>query len=309
MGALLLVALVASVCALAWLWARERARVRDLAAMAELLRAHGRRPAARVRVTSSDREVRALAAAINDHLDEDRERDLARRELDARFHEELAALSHDLRTPLAGAMGFLQLARRTDDDERAAGYLASADERLGAMRALVDGLLSYARATDPSFSPELGAVSLGEVVARVMAAHYAEFLARGWEPVVEGSGGAAVLAHEGSLERVVENLVVNALEHGCDAPRVLVGDAELVVENPLTEADAKALDPERLMSRFYQADSARAGQGAGLGLSVASALATAMGARLSVGVEPGPLFVARLTLVPADQADESARQG
>lgn len=300
METLLLVALVGAVVALVWLWARERAHARDIARMTELLRAHEERPAACVRLTSGGREVCALASAINDHLDADRERDLARREFDARFREGLAALSHDLRTPLAGAMGFLQLARRADDAGRASAYLASADERLDAMRSLVDGLLAYARATDPSFSPEVGPVSLEDVVARVMAAHYAEFQARRWEPEVECSGGAMVLAHEGSLERVVENLVVNVLEHGCGAPRVRVEGTELVVENPLTAEAAEALDEERLTSRFYQGESAGGGEGAGLGLSVASALAVAMGGSLLVGVVPGPLFSARLTLRAAE---------
>ena len=297
MTALFAIALLAS------LVARGRARTRDLARLTAMLEDHEAAPIARARLESADREVAALAAAIDRTLDAARDRELARRADDERFREQLSALSHDLRTPLAGAQGYLQLARRTPDAARAAHCLDGAEERLAAMRVLVDDLFAYARAADPSWAPELVPCDLQLAVADALAARYEEFAARGWEPEVLLADAEPALAAPDALDRVVANLLDNALAHGSAAPTVRVDGATLAVENPVGADVAAALDPARLTDRFYQGDPSRTGQGSGLGLAVVGALAEAMGASFSVDVmrEP-PRFSARLELRPASEA-------
>ena len=277
-----------------------RARDRDLARLAELLDRSGVAPAARSRLESADPAVAALARAVDRHLDAEAEREAGRREADERFREQLAALSHDIRTPLAGAQGYLQLAERATNEADRARYLAGAAGRLAAMRALVDDLFAYARATDPSWRPELEPRDLAAAVADALAARYEAFAALGWEPDVRISETAPVLAAPDALDRVIANLLENALAHGCGAPNVRVAGAAFAVENPVAPEAAARLDPTRLTERFYQGEASRTGQGTGLGLAVARALAESMGGTLAVGVTAGdpPTFSARLELRP-----------
>lgn len=277
------------------------ARDRDLARLAELLDRGAVAPAARSRLESADPAVAALARAVDRHLDADLERETGRRAADERFREQLAALSHDIRTPLAGTQGYLQLAERAASPADAARYLAGAAERLAAMRVLVDDLFAYARAADPSWTPELAPCDLTVAVTDALAARYEAFAARGWEPDVRLGEAEPVLAAPDALARVVANLLENALAHGSGAPLVRVGGTALTVVNPVAPADAARLDPARLTERFYQGDPSRAGRGTGLGLAVARALAEAMGGTLTVGVSAAgaPSFSARLELRPA----------
>ncbi len=277
------------------------ARARDLARLAELLDRAAVSPAPRARLESADPVVVALARAVDRHLDADLERDLERRRADERFREQLAALSHDIRTPLAGAQGYLQLARRTADPERAARYLEGAEKRLAAMRVLVDDLFTYARAADPSWRPELVPCDLAVTVTDALAARYEDFSARGWDPDVRLGRSEPVLAAPDALTRVVGNLLENALAHGSGAPLVRLEGAALTVENPVAPEDAARIDPARLTERFYQGDASRSAGGSGLGLAVARSLAEAMGGTLTVGVDAGdaPFFSARLELRPA----------
>lgn len=277
------------------------ARDRDLARLAELLDHAAVSPAPRARLESSDPAVAELARAVDRHLDADLERDLERRRADERFREQLAALSHDIRTPLAGAQGYLQLAQRAEDPERAARYLEGAEKRLAAMRVLVDDLFTYARAADPSWELELVVCDLAAAVTDALAARYEAFAARDWEPDVRLGETVPVLAAPDALARVIANLLENALAHGCGAPRVRVEGTALTVENPVAAEDAARLDPARLTERFYQGDPSRTGRGTGLGLAVARALTESMGGALAVGVTAGeqPLFSARVELRPA----------
>ena len=241
----------------------------------------------------------ALVDAVNAEIDAaDAERVEALRASDE-FSRGLSALSHDVRTPLTGARGYLQLAREEADPARKDEQLAAADARLAAMSGLLDELFSYARAADPDTPLELGPVALRPVLEQVLLGHYPEFEARGWEPELSCED-IVVTADREALTRIVENLVVNALRHGSGPLAVRVrpaGEKDLTVvefSNPV--ADPSAIDADRLFERFYQADASRSTAGSGLGLSVAAKLAEAQGMTLTAHLS-GPNLVCQLGTV------------
>ncbi|MDM8271790.1 sensor histidine kinase [Thermophilibacter provencensis] len=216
------------------------------------------------------------------------------------FSRGLSALSHDVRTPLTGARGYLQLAREEVDPSRKDAQLAAVDARLAAMSGLLDELFSYARAADPDTPLELGPIALRPLLEQVLLGHYPEFEARGWEPVLElEDSSVEVTADREALTRIVENLVVNALRHGLGPLAVRVRSAGekggekdgVVVEFSNPVADPSAIDADRLFERFYQADASRSTAGSGLGLSVAAKLATAQGMDLSACLDGANLVV------------------
>ena len=242
----------------------------------------------------------AMVDAVNSEIDAaDAERVAALRAADE-FSRGLSALSHDVRTPLTGARGYLQLAREESDPARKDEQLAAADARLAAMSGLLDELFSYARAADPDTPLELGPVALRPVLEQVLLGHYPEFEARGWEPELD-CGDVVVTADREALARIVENLVVNALRHGSGPLAVRVRPAGekdgVVVEFSNPVADPSAIDVDRLFERFYQADASRSTAGSGLGLSVAAKLAEAQGMTLTAHLS-GPNLVCQLGTVP-----------
>lgn len=273
-----------------------RAAKRDLAAIAAALDAHGERPAERLRMESGDKDVAAVAAAVNRAFDAELARDRERAAAEERFNEGLAALAHDLRTPLAGAQGYLQLAERAGergDNAEKARYLAAAGERLAAMRALTEDLFDFARVSASGFQAtlELAPVELEAAVIKAFAARYPDFEARSWVPELDLAGdGARVLADPEALERIAGELAANALAHGSDAPRIHVAGPELVVANPVDPVTAAGIDLARVFDDFYQADSSRHGKGSGLGLATVRRLAAAMGATATAELLPGPVF-------------------
>ncbi len=239
-----------------------------------------------------------MVDAVNAEIDAaDAERVEALRAADE-FSRGRSALSHDVRTPLTGARGYLQLAREEEDPARRDEQLAAADARLAAMSGLLDELFSYARAADPDTVLELGPIALRPLLEQVLLGHYPEFEARGWEPTLDCEG-VTVEANGEALSRIAENLVVNALRHGSGPLAVRVRPAGekdgercgVVVEFSNPVADPSAIDADRLFERFYQADASRATAGSGLGLSVAAKLAAAQGMDLSARLEGAELVV------------------
>lgn len=269
-------------------------RDRELARIAAELEAREPEGNARIALEVRSPGLVALARAVNAELDRERDRrvrDLADR---GAFQQDLASLSHDIRTPLAGAQGYLQLARRTDDEAARARYTEQAIRRLGSMRELVDGLFDYAKAADPGFAPELVPVALMPVVSDVLVSFYPQFTVRGWEPRIDcADEDARVLADAPSLARALANLVNNALRYGSGAPGISVrgrgSEIRVTMSNPVERPGD--IDAARLFDRFYKSDVARTGEGSGLGLAIVARLVEAMGGTVSARVEGDELAI------------------
>lgn len=286
--------LLALVAALAAALIRLARRDRELARIAAELEAREPEGNARIALEVRSPGLVALARAVNAELDRERDRrvrDLADR---GAFQQDLASLSHDIRTPLAGAQGYLQLARRTGDEAARARYTEQAIRRLGSMRELVDGLFDYAKAADPGFAPELVPVALMPAVSDVLVSFYPQFTARGWEPRIDcADEDARVLADAPSLARVLANLVNNALRYGSGAPGISVrgrgSEIRVTMSNPVERPGD--IDAARLFDRFYKSDAARTGEGSGLGLAIVARLVEAMGGTVSARVEGDELAI------------------
>ncbi len=256
----------------------------ELRRMARFLRDRDPASNARLTVNAPGSGLHEIAEAVNGELDRETEERVRSLRAQQEFQRDLSSLSHDIRTPLTGAKGYLQLAREELDDDARKHELEAAGARIDATVDLLDQLFAFTRASDPDLAIEVAPVAMRPLVESVLLAHFPEFEQRGWEPVVrfadEGFTFEGDAAH---LQRVIENLMVNALRHGAGAPVIEQRGQSVTISN--RTSDPRAIDVERLFDRFYQADTARGTVGAGLGLATAAKLADAMGLRLSASLE------------------------
>lgn len=261
---------------------------RQLRRLARSLRERDAHSNTRLTVEAPGRGFAELAAAVNGQLDAAQKERVEALRRQREFQRDLASLSHDVRTPLMGAKGYVRLAQdareRPDGEEAVARHLAAAEARLDDMGALLDQLFAYAQASDPDLALDLRPVRVLPLLADVLVGHYPAFDERGWEPQVDFEDEAlATDADAEALARILENLVGNALRHG--ASTLAVRQRGRVVTFANEVADPSALDMTRLFERFYRADASRSASGAGLGLAVSASLAEAMGMRLSARLE------------------------
>jgi two-component system, OmpR family, sensor histidine kinase KdpD len=201
----------------------------------------------------------------------------------------LAAVSHDLRTPLAGIKAAVSSLRQDDvvwTEQDQAALLATIEESADRLTALVANLLDMSRLRTGAVEPQLRPVSLDEVVPRAVGAFAAsgrlEVQVPEWLPLVS--------ADLGLLERVVANLVENAARHGGDGP-VVVSASALGDRVQLRVADrgrgVPEADKERIFGPFQRLGDAPMGAGVGLGLAVARGFTDATGGQLWAEDTPG----------------------
>ena len=252
----------------------------------------------RAAVVGGPPEVRRLAATFNTMA--------ARTEALIHGHQAVVAdVSHQLRTPLAALRLRLDLLAAAPVDT-APELLASAQDEVGRLSRLVDGLLAVARAEQAV--PRPVAVRVEEVVQDRLAVWEAVALERGIVLTSRCSGSAPVSFGAGDLEQVLDNLLANALDAVPDGGAVTIDSAAgpdtlrlRVVDNgPGMSAEAKAA----AFRRFGNPQ----GRGSGLGLAIVHRLLTANGATVRLEDTPGGGLTAVLEL-PLWHAGKGARGG
>jgi signal transduction histidine kinase len=205
---------------------------------------------------------------------------------DAMEREErlVADVSHELRTPIAGVRALLE--SESDVPEEIALNRLEALGVLARLEAIASGLLAMARLrSEPLPLAEL--VDLDEVVDRVVGR---TTLPAGVEVDVSGLSGGQVRGNEDDLERMITNLVNNAVRHADGLVRIAVDEHDDVV-TLVVDDDGAGIAPEdrqRVFDRFTRLDDARSRDrgGAGLGLAIARSVVAAHGGTIVVREAP-----------------------
>jgi two-component system OmpR family sensor kinase len=239
----------------------------------------------RVELTDERTEIGRLGIALNSMLAQIEAAFEERRASESRLRRFVADASHELRTPLTSIRGYAELFRRgaSSRPEDLTKSMRRIEAEAARMGVLVDDLLLLAR-LDQGRPLERATVDLGRVAADAAESARAVEPDRPIDVEVEGAG--LVDGDEGKLRQVVDNLLDNVRGHtAAGTPvhvRVEAAGQEVILsvidEGPGLSAEAVG----RVFERFYRGDPARSRVtgGAGLGLSIVSAIVEAHGGRV-----------------------------
>ncbi|MFB8240711.1 ATP-binding protein [Kitasatospora purpeofusca] len=215
----------------------------------------------------------------------------------------LAAVSHDLRTPLAAALASVGSLRSPDVEfspEDQAELLATADESLVRLTRLVDNLLDMSRLQAGALTLHLAETHLDEILPRAL-----DSLADPYAPVqpLDLETVPPVLADPPLLERVLANVITNALRYNAPGAPVLVAASHHAGRVELRVIDrGPGIAPEdrdRVFLPFQRLGDTDNTTGVGLGLALSRGLAEAMDGSLEVEDTPGGGTTMLLTLPAA----------
>jgi two-component system sensor histidine kinase KdpD len=204
----------------------------------------------------------------------------------------LQAVSHDLRTPLAGIKASASSLRQSDiewSDVDRDEFLRTIEDETDRLTALVGNLLDMSRIQAGAVAPAPREIGLDEVVPAALAGLGARAHGVGFD-VPETL--PAVVADPALLERVVANLVENAVAHSPPGAPVRVEAGEVGGRVLIRVVDRGRGIPTELRERVFQPfqrmdDSPSQGAGVGLGLAVARGFTRAMGGELTIDDTPG----------------------
>jgi signal transduction histidine kinase len=255
---------------------------------------------ARIGPLGAGPELDALARALDEMAERVQRSIAAERAADRVRRDLITAVSHDLRTPLAGLRAVAEAVEDgvVDDAATLRRYMADLRAQVGTLSRLVDDLFELVQLEEGALLRESSRARLEDVIGAAIDACRAQADAKGLvvERRLDGAGNTPCSPRIG---RVLQNLLQNAIRHtpadgtvrieARRRPHVI----ELVVADTGQGIPADALD--RVFDPFWRGDPSRSGPGSGLGLALAKRIVEALGG--DIRVESAPAAGARFAVV------------
>lgn len=248
---------------------------------------------------SPSSDVEKFLEVFNDYLGKNRESRLSIQKKEQELKDEIANISHDLRTPLTSMKGYLRLleeinvTENTKDWEEGKQYLAVIERKTEQLQYLVEQLYEYTNLKDRAEQLYLEKTDLYGFFCQQILNYYHDFEARGIQVQLPEEQCCEVLADKQALERIFGNLIGNALKYGKEYWKVEIrrtdNAVKMVFQNPangLTETEVS-----HLFERFYVQEQSRTAGGSGLGLAIAKMLMESMGGEMTAELEEGCLVL------------------
>lgn len=231
------------------------------------------------------RDVDRLTKEINEILTELR---LQKEEYEHKKHrmdQMVTNISHDLRTPLTSAVGYVDMVRTGDlDEEEKKRELEIIAERLERLQQLIDSFFEFSKVISSDYTPELTKVNITALLEESVAAAYDNFEERGRHIELDiEDGRKEVTSNEVMLTRIFDNLISNALKHGTGDLKITREDNVLFFTNGMPEGEN--IDTDRIFDEFYTTDISRTKGSTGLGLAIVKDFSDMLDIGISASVE------------------------
>ncbi len=195
------------------------------------------------------------------------------------YRESITSISHDIRTPLTSAKGYIQMLRGQAEEMKKEEYLKIVERRLNDLTGLLDQLFLYARIEAGELSLHMETFNAGNVFAETISMFYEDFVEKSCEPKIDLCPEPCWLcADRQAFVRILENIIKNALFHGIgDYALSLRQKGQYAVIRVSNKTESISVeDLECIFDRFYTTDRSRSRKATGLGLSIVKELTEQM---------------------------------
>lgn len=205
------------------------------------------------------------------------------------FRESITSISHDLRTPLTAASGYIQMLERDGiTPEKRHEYVSVITQRIVSVQKMLEQLFEFARIEADEMKYETEIFNINNVMRDTISELYDRFAVKGITPEIEiPEQPYMIKASKDMFARVLFNIINNAIIHGersfCIKSKQVGRRYVMTFENHTDTVTAADID--HIFDRFYTTDKSRTKKSTGLGLSIAHRLVTNMGGRISASIE------------------------
>ena len=232
-----------------------------------------------------DKDVVTLVQSINATLERNRQDYFELKRTEAILKRTITNISHDLRTPLTAAHGYLQMLESTElSEETRMQYIKIIDGRLKNLGVLMSDLFEFSRIIEGSLELEMSQVNLGNALRDALSDAYIELDRKGFTVETDISDTPVMCRCDAdALRRVLQNLLKNVYVHGKEFLSVRLIGNRIEISNRADNFDE--IDIASIFERLYTADSSRSNKNTGLGLAIAKELTERMGGKLEANVE------------------------
>ena len=247
---------------------------------------------------SHDQDILRIAAFLTTELDSVLRAGRQYTEGNQEIKRAVMNVSHDLRTPLTSAAGYLGLLQKSGLNERQLEYVRILEGRIRAMKNLTEELLTFSVVASEEENIPLERTCINDCLEESLMQFYLALNERGIEPKISISEKRVYrYTNRETLSRIFDNILNNAVRYSDGDLFVDLGEeGKIVFKNTASKLDEVSV--AKLFDRFFTVENARGATG--LGLSIAKILTEKMNGVISAGWCNGQL---EICLYFPDQAE------
>ena len=180
-------------------------------------------------------------------------------------------ISHDLRTPLTSALGYIDIILKSDlSEEEKKKDLITIEKRLRRLEELISSFFEFSKIISTNKRPALEKINLTSVLEESVIVFYDDYKKNNREILLDCNQRKIIInSNKMLLTRIFENLIGNAYKHSNSDLNIKVeieNKVKIIFSNELLDND---VDIDRIFDEFYTLDISRTKEGTGLGLAIA----------------------------------------
>lgn len=180
-------------------------------------------------------------------------------------------ISHDLRTPLTSALGYIDIILKSDlSEEEKKKDLITIEKRLRRLEELISSFFEFSKIISTNKRPTLEKINLTSVLEESVIVFYDDYKKNNREILLDCNQRKIIInSNKMLLTRIFENLIGNAYKHSNSDLNIKVeieNKVKIIFSNELLDND---VDIDRIFDEFYTVDISRIKEGTGLGLAIA----------------------------------------
>lgn len=250
-----------------------------------------------IKVDNFDRDIVDLAVKLNEHTDIQRILDVEYKRSREQLNNVISGISHDFRTPLTAALGYLQMIEKSGElTGKNAEYLEIALQKNAYLKELSDEFFELSKLENGQENVALESINLSNLISDFVMEQYGWMQEREITPDFEISDGIVIESNLNYVMRITENLFSNAQKYTLKNLGVSVSKNESRVVFSVFNDTEESMDIDitRVFEPFYKPVS-RNKSGSGLGLYVVKCLSDKLGIEAKAEFDKNGLF--RITVI------------
>lgn len=229
------------------------------------------------------KEVNQLISEINVLLKESKKEKSNYEDKTIQLKKMITNISHDLRTPLTSAIGYIEMILNSDLDEKEKqAELQIIEERLQRLEELINSFFEFSKISSSNKKIELEELNLTSVIEESIIHYYDDYKKDGREIILNNTlDKNKILSNKEMLTRVFDNLIGNSYKHSKSNLTINIEnkkDIEITFENKL---EYQELDVNHIFDEFYTVDISRTKNNTGLGLAIAKEFIENLGGKVN----------------------------